>query len=283
MTHGAAHGYPISASDLTIEYPPHGASPAFVAVRGFTLDVAPGEVVGLLGAAGSGKSTVANVLAGDHLHDAHRASPVITGGEATVLGYRMRGLGRRKAVELAFDVGHLAQDGASRLTPDRTVAEIVGEPVLLRDQRYSRRALTAKVAAMVDAVRLPLDMMPKVPYELSSGQRQRVALARSLILEPTLLIADDPTAGIDVTVRDAVVDLIGEIQRERAFSALVVSHDLAVLDRIADRIAVLDHGEMVALGTLEEVLDDPIHPYVKRLSEAYFRDIPEELLDDANA
>jgi ABC-type glutathione transport system ATPase component len=264
---------PVNTSDLTIEYPPHGASPGFVAVHGLTLRIAPGEVLGLLGESGSGKSTLARVLSGDASSGSFGSGatdvrPVITGGEATVLGFPLRRISRRKLTRLTFGVGLLAQDASDRLPPTMSVAEIVAEPVLDRDKRYNRKALATRVATMVDAVRLPLSLLGKFPYELSSGQRQRVALARALVFGPSLLIADEPTAGVDVTVRNAVIDLIGELQRERSFSALVISHDLAVLRRVANRIGVMHQGVLVGLGTIDEVFDDPWHPYVAGLGAA---------------
>lgn len=272
---GAAHGFPIVLSDLTLEYPAHGASPAHVALHGVTFTIAPGEVMGLLGSAGSGKSTLAKVLSGVALDPRQSdVRPVITGGEATVLGLQLRGLPRRKLPEYRFHVGYLPQDAASTLPADRTVAEIVGEPILERDRRYNRRALQTRVATMVDGVRLPLGLLEKFPYELSGGQRQRVALARALVLGPSVLIADEPTAGIDLTVRDAVAQLIGELREHHTFSALIISHDLPVLRRTADRIAVLDRGELAALGTIDEVFHDPVHPYVRALAGA---------LDDGHA
>lgn len=265
----AASGCPITTSDLTIEYPPHGASPAFVAVHGLTLRINQGEVLGLLGESGSGKSTIAHVLSGAAFAGGFggvRAQ--ITGGEATVLGFPLRRIKRRKLARLTLGVGLLAQDGANTLPATMTVAEIVAEPILERDRHFNPRALETQVVAMVAAVRLPLTMLNKFPYELSSGQRQRVALARALVFGPSLLIADEPTAGVDVTVRNAVIDLIGELQRERSFSALVVSHDLAVLRRVANRIAVMHQGVLVGLGTIDEVFDDPWHPYVAGLAAA---------------
>jgi len=269
MKLGAASVLPITTSDLTIEYPPHGASPAFVAVHGLNLRIEAGEVVGLLGESGSGKSTIARLLSGAAFSsDGGGSRPQITGGEATVLGFGLRRISRRNLTRLTFGVGMLAQDASETLVPTMTVADIVAEPILERDRRYNQRALQSRVVTMVDAVRLPLGILGKYPYELSSGQRQRVALARALIFEPSLLIADEPTAGVDVLVRDDVIDLIGELQRERAFSALVISHDLAVLRRVANRIGVMHQGVLVALGSIDEVFDDPWHPYVAGLGEA---------------
>jgi len=275
---GGAHGFPIVLSDLTLEYPAHGASPAHVALHGLSLSVAPGEVLGLLGSAGSGKSTLAKVLSGAAFEPSRGGDvrPVITGGEATVLGHRLRTLPRRKVHELRFHVGYLPQDAAATLPADHTVAEIVSEPILERDRRYNRRALETRVATMIDGVRLPLSMLDKFPYQLSGGQRQRVALARALVLGPSLLIADEPTAGIDLTVRDAVAQLIGELRdrEHHSFSALIISHDLPVLRSTADRIAVLDKGELAAIGTIDDVFHDPGHPYVMALAGA---------LDDGHA
>lgn len=282
----AAPTIPISTSDLTVEYRAHGASGAFAAVQGLSLQIGPGEVLGLLGQSGSGKSTLAQVLSGDAFDSqgggAGNVRPEITGGEATVLGYRLRGIRRRKLARLTFEVGYLAQDAAATLPSTLTVAEIVGEPVLDRDRRYNSRALDELVATMVDAVRLPLAVLMKFPYELSNGQRQRVALARALVFGPSLLIADEPTAGVDATVRDAVIDLIGELQRERSFSALVISSDLSVLRRVVDRIAVLHQGVLVGLGTIDEVFDDPWHPYVAGLATALLGDQLDDENDDSD-
>ena len=269
MTRGAAPEYPITTSDLTIEYPAHGASPAFVAVHGLTLRIAPGEVLGLLGESGSGKSTIARVLSGAASSSGYGGvSAQITGGEASVLGFPLRRISRRKLTRLTYGVGLVAQDAADTLPPTMTVAEIVAAPVLERDPRFDRNALETRVATMVDSVRLPLSVLGRFPYELSGGQRQRVAIARALVFGPALLIADEPTAGVDVTVRNAVIDLIGELQRERAFSALVISSDLAVLRRVANRIGVMYQGVLVGLGTIDEVFDDPWHPYVAGLGAA---------------
>ncbi len=270
MTDTGASARSIVLDDLTIEYPARGVSPAFTAVHGLTLALAPGEVLGILGESGSGKSTLARVLSGDGFQADPGAGtrPRIIGGAATVLGHPLRGIRRRALSRLTFEVGLLAQNAAELLPPTLTVAEVVAVPILERDARYNRNALGARVATMVDAVRLPLAVLGKYPYELSTGQRQRVALARALVCEPTLLIADEPTAGVDVLVRDAVVDLIGELQRERAFSALVISNDLAVLRRIAGRIGVMHQGMLVGLGAIDEVFNDPWHPYVAQLALA---------------
>ncbi|KRC62511.1 hypothetical protein ASE14_01350 [Agromyces sp. Root81] len=276
---GAAHGYPIVLDDLSAEYPARGPSPAHVALHGLSLTVAPGEVLGLLGSAGSGKSTLAKLLSGIAFEmRPAEGRPVITGGDAAVLGQSLRGIPKRKLPEYRFHVGYLPQDAASTLPADRTVAEIIGEPILERDRRYNARALATRVATMLDGVRLSLGKLDKYPYELSGGQRQRVALARALVLGPSVLIADEPTAGIDLTVRDVVAQLIGELRHEHTFSAVIISHDLPVLRSTAERVAVLDRGRLVAIGTIDEVLDDPKHPYVMALAGAL--DAGHAVIDD---
>ncbi|GAA2022789.1 hypothetical protein GCM10009819_01810 [Agromyces tropicus] len=271
MSRPAAHGYPVVVSDLSVEYPARSVSAAHVALHGVDFRVAPGEVLGIIGSAGSGTTTLARVLSGAAFEPSPAGGevrPVITGGEATVLNRPLRGISKRKLNELRFHVGYLAQDASTTLPSDRTVAEIIGEPILERDHRYNRAALATRVATMLDSVRLPLGMLEKFPYQLSGGQRQRVALARALVLGPSLLIADQPTAGIDVTVRDAVSHLLTELRDGHTFSAIVISHDLPVLRQVADRLAVLDQGRVVAIGTMDEVFDDPSHPYVKALAGA---------------
>jgi ABC-type glutathione transport system ATPase component len=121
---------------------------------------------------------------------------------------------------------------------------------------------------MLDTVHLPLSVLGKYPYQLSAGQRQRVALAKALVLGPQVLIVDEPTAGIDATVRDAVIDLLAQLRSHQGFTAVVVSHDLAVLRRATDVSLVLQAGRPVGYGPIEDVLADPSHPFVRGLADA---------------
>lgn len=266
---GMAGDPAITVSDLTVEYPSHGASASCVALHGVDLRVERGEVIGLMGESGSGKSTLARVLSGQAFTGrSGDVAPQITGGDATVLGHAIRRIRTRGLRRLTFSVGLLEQDAAERLEPTLTVADNIAAPIYSRDRRYSSAAAGSRVAAMLDAVQLPLSVMTKYPFEISSGQRQRVALAQTLVLGPSILIADEPTAGIDVTVRGAVIELIGELKRLGEFTAILISHDLSVLRRLSDRVAVLHQGSLVGLGPLQSVLESPQHPYVATLAAA---------------
>lgn len=259
----------VSARDLSVHFRTRNSASYALAVSGVSFDLAEGEVLGVIGESGSGKSTLALTLAvqsGRGPLDDGVAE--ICGGDAEVYGIPLRGITARQRNRLTLRVGYLPQDGAVRLDPRLTVAENVAEPIYQRDRRFDQYEAADAVAALIDAVRLSLGMMNRMPHELSSGQRQRVALARALILEPTLLIADEPTRGIDATVREGVLEVIRDLHQERGFSAVVVSSDIGVVARVADRVAVLNQGVMIGLGSLDSVLEAPTHPYLKRLAAA---------------
>jgi ABC-type glutathione transport system ATPase component len=184
-----------------------------------------------------------------------------------VLGARVRALYERDRRRLGGLVGYLPQQGGRRLRGDLTVAENVAEPLFERDRHFDARVAGRKAAVLVDAVQLPLGMMARYPHELSNGQRQRVAIARSLVLDPQLWVADEPIAGVDVTVRGPVLDTLLELQSDRDFTALIVSYDAAVLMELTDRLAVMHRGMLVGLGPTREVLAHPKHPYVQGVAE----------------
>lgn len=259
----------VLVSDLSVEYPARGVSPSCVALRGVSFRLETGQILGVLGETGSGKSTLAEVLAG-HVLPARSADPGprISGGEATVLGHPLRKARKRDLAEVMFHVGYLPQDAASTLEPSLSVQDNVTLPIFERDQHYSRRAAGERAATILDTVHLPLSVLAKYPYELSAGQRQRVALARALVLGPSVLVADEPTAGIDATVRDAVIDLLAQLRGHDDFSAVIVSHDPAVLRRATDACLVLQGGRTVGYGPIEDVLADPAHPFVAGLARA---------------
>ncbi len=266
----------VSARDLSVRYSSSSPQTRAVALDGVTFDIAPGEVLAVMGETGSGKSTLARAVAldVDRLDD---SSPRISGGELSVFGTSVRGISRRQRSRVGLHVGYVRQEAGDRLQPRLTAGENVAEPIYARDRRFNQDDAGAAVATVIDAVRLPLTTMNKYPHELSKGQRQRVAIARAMILEPKLLVADDPTAGIDVTARRAILDIIVTLQRERGFSALIVAADLAEVRRVSTKVAIMHHGVIVASGQLDEVLANAEHPYVKGLARSMDPDAPSAL------
>ncbi|MGN6743936.1 MAG: ATP-binding cassette domain-containing protein [Amnibacterium sp.] len=255
----------VVASDLSIDYPPGGGRGRFTAVRGVTFRVARGELFGIVGENGAGKSTLARMIAGR----GGTGTTVVSGGGLSVLGTDVRRLTERGRRRLSAEVGYLPQQAFRTLDRGRTVAENVAQPLFERDHHFDRREAGRRAAELVDAVQLPWSTMAQYPHELTPGQCQRVAIARSLILEPALWVADEPTGGADVPVKAPVLDTLLELQSERDFTALIVSHDAAVMSRLTDRVAVMHGGMIVGLGSLEDVLARPTHPYVRGLRDDY--------------
>jgi len=264
-----AQGDPvIVADDVSLVYPARAGRPEVRAVDGVTFRLMPGEILGVLGESGSGKSTLALALAGRaYGRRPPEGSPTLAGGELTILGQRMTTVSRRNREALATSVGYLSQDDGDRLNPDLTVGEAVAEPLYERDRKFGRREAGRLVAKLIDAVHLPLSTMLKQTWELSSGQRQRVALARSLVLEPRVLVADEPARGVDVLVRQSVLELLRTLHANRQFSAVVVTSSVSEARAVADRIAVMRHGQLVGFGPIDDVLGSTVDPYVKVLSQ----------------
>lgn len=257
----------VSARDLSLRYHSENADTRQIAVNGVTFDIAQDEVLAIVGETGSGKSTLARAVA-LQVDLPFEGSPEISGGSLSVLGTPIRDISPRKRGRVGLHVGYLPQEAGDYLEPHLTVGENVAEPIFSRDRKFDEDEAGEAVATLIDAVRLPLSTMNRFPHELSKGQRQRVAIAQALILEPNLLIADDPTAGIDVTVRAAILDTIMSLQRERAFSALIVTADLGEVRRVSARVAVMHRGVFVGSGQLDDVLADPRHPYVRELARS---------------
>ena len=272
------NGPAVVADYVSITYRGARTAPGVRAVDGVSLSLGWGEILAVLGGSGSGKSTFAAAVAGQlgtsgEGEGAHRRR--IVGGELTVLGQPVRRLrpSSRRATRLTGRIGYLPQDGADRLRPDLLVGEAIAEPIYARDRRFDRREAGLIVARLVDAVHLPLGVLRLNTWELSSGQRQRVALARALVLEPQLLVADEPARGVDVLVRQSVLEALASLQRNRQFSAVVVSSDLREARALADRVAVMSEGRLVGLGTFDEVLDNPVDPYVRTLAATASRPV----------
>jgi peptide/nickel transport system ATP-binding protein len=245
----------VTAENLVIEYPAlFGAG--FRAVDGVSFTIAPREVLGLVGESGSGKTTIGRAIGG---------LTKVTGGSLKVLGHEMLGIRERDFRPTREQIGFVFQDPASSFNPLLTIAECVAEPLIVHGRAQDARGARKRVDELLEAVQLPKAYGDRYPHELSGGQRQRASLARALALEPTLLIADEPTSALDVSVQARVLELFAQLQRDFGFAALFISHDLAVVDLLADRIAVLNHGVLVEQGPAAQVLGDPQHPYTRRL------------------
>jgi peptide/nickel transport system ATP-binding protein len=244
--------------DVVIEYPGRGRVKAFRAIDGVDLTVHEGEVVGLVGESGSGKSTLGRAAIG--------LLP-ITSGTLNVTGVDLSKSSRSLVRQVHQNAGIVFQDPSSSLNPRMTIGQSIGEPLLL-GKKMRGRELEREVQDLLEAVRLPANYSTRFPHELSGGQKQRIGIARALALRPKLLIADEPTSALDVSVQATVLELLKDLQREFRFACLFVTHDLAVIDVLADRIAVLHHGHLVEVGTRDQILRDPQDAYTQRLIAA---------------
>ena len=248
----------IDLRNVAIDYPKRGRSPAFRAIDGVSLSLGRGEVVGLVGESGSGKTTIGRAIVG--------LLPFVE-GEAWVLGHDMVGINRHDLGAIRRDVSFVFQDPGSSLNPRLPIGESIGEPLRLAKVAKGK-ALDARVEALLDQVELARDLRNRYPHELSGGQRQRVGIARALALGPKLLIADEPTSALDVSVQARVLELFQELQREIGFACLFISHDLAVVEILAERITVLNDGKVVEHGSRDQILHEPREPYTQRLIAA---------------
>ncbi|WP_022904757.1 ABC transporter ATP-binding protein [Curtobacterium sp. B8] len=245
-------------SNVVIEYPGRGRVKAFRAIDGVDLSVHEGEVVGLVGESGSGKSTLGRAAIG--------LLPITSGG-LEVTGVDLSKPTRSLVRQVHQNAGIVFQDPSSSLNPRMTIGQSIGEPLLL-GKGMKGRELEREVESLLEAVRLPTSYSTRFPHELSGGQKQRIGIARALALRPKLLIADEPTSALDVSVQATVLELLKDLQREFRFACLFVTHDLAVIDVLADRIAVLHHGHLAEVGTRDQILRDPQDPYTQRLIAA---------------
>ncbi|MEU4414265.1 ABC transporter ATP-binding protein [Nocardia salmonicida] len=244
--------------DLSVVYPGRHGGASFPALQDISLSLGPREVLGLVGESGSGKSTLGRTALGLVL---------ATSGRVELQGVTLAGLSRRELRGLRKHVALVHQDVSASLDPRRTVADSIGEPLQVH-RAASGALLQAKVANLLESVRLPRDYAQRRPGELSGGQRQRVALARALALAPRLLVADEPTSALDVSVQAQVLDLFADLRAEYGFASLFISHDLAVVHQVADRVVVLRQGRIVETGEVRAVFAAPAQEYTRRLVDA---------------
>ncbi|MFF4803797.1 dipeptide ABC transporter ATP-binding protein [Streptomyces sp. NPDC001351] len=245
----------VRASQLIVDYPGRLGSKGFRAVDGVSFEIRSGEVLGLVGESGSGKTTIGRVIAG--------LTPA-TGGRLELFGEQLT----RKRKAAAGRIGYVFQDPATSFNPLLTIAESIAEPFVVHRRELGAKEIRVQVETLLEAVHLPRAYADRYPHELSGGQRQRASLARALTLRPKLLVADEPTSALDVSVQARVLDLFTELQQELGFAALFVSHDLAVVEQVADRVVVLHRGRIAEEGSTGQVLGSPQDDYTRRLVAA---------------
>ena len=247
----------LSVEDLVVEYPVAGAT--VHAVSGVDFEVAAGETLGLVGESGCGKSTLGRALL--RLTDAKSGRVVFDGQDLTVLhGEALRRV--RKHMQLVF------QDPIASLNPRRRIGDIVAEPLVI-EGRADRSERDRRVRDVMSAVGLDPDAVSgRLPHEFSGGQCQRVCIARALVLEPRLLVCDEPVSSLDVSIRAQILNLLEAMKVRYGLTMLFIAHDLAVVKAVSDRVAVMYLGKLCEIADSVELFRAPLHPYTALLLEA---------------
>lgn len=228
------------------------------AVNDVSLDIFQGETLGVVGESGCGKSTLGRVIL--KLLPKTSGEIIFDGTDIyAARGEEMRKL--RKRMQIVF------QDPAASLNPRMTIGQIVAEPLLFHE-KLSRKELERRVRETLELVHLPADAYDKYPHEFSGGQQQRVGIARALITKPDFLICDEAVSALDVSVQAQILNLLSALKKELNLTCLFISHNLSVIRHISDRIAVMYLGEIVEIGTCEQIFKDPRHPYTRALLSA---------------
>ena len=258
---GTAHLRPdalLTVTDLHVEFPAAGGRTVY-AVSGISFDIAKGETLGLVGESGCGKSTTGRAVL--QLPKPTRGSVELAGTDLTAVSNSVMRQ-RRTDVQMIF------QDPISSLNPRRTIGEVVAEPLEVwgpkdKDEQW------AKVSKMLDAVGIDPDVARyKRPHEFSGGQCQRISIARALVLEPELIICDEPVSALDVSVQAQILNLLEDLKVQYGLTLVFIAHDLAVVKNISDRVAVMYLGKMCELSESDELYANPAHPYTELLLES---------------
>ena len=238
---------------LRVEFGPH------VAVCDVDLDLHDGETLGLVGESGSGKSSLARALL--RLID-------IAGGAVQWRGENLDACSPARLRELRRDLQIVFQNPTASLNPRMTVAAAVAEPLMIFEPRLDARTRSSKIAVMLERVGLNEDVAARYPHELSGGQCQRVALARAMMLQPKLLVCDEPVSSLDVSIQGQIVNLLADLQAQFGTAMLFISHNLGVVRHLSERIMVLYGGRCVELAARDDLFAQPLHPYTRALLAA---------------
>jgi oligopeptide/dipeptide ABC transporter ATP-binding protein len=247
----------LQITDLKVHFPGRGGA-AIRAVDGVSLSIAPRETLGLVGESGCGKSTVSNASVG-------LVPP--TSGSVRVLGTELAGADTKTLRAVRAHAQMVFQDPVTSLNPRMTVGAAIAEPLLVRGIARGS-ALRARVADLLEEVGLRPEHGARYPHQFSGGQRQRIVIARALALRPALLVCDEPVSALDVSVRAQILNLLVALQSRHGMSTLFVSHDLAVVRHVCDRVAVMYLGRLVELAPAAALYAQPLHPYTKALLAA---------------
>ena len=229
------------------------------AVENVSLDIYPGETLALVGESGSGKSTIGKTL--QQLVDPTSGSIRFDGRELASLD----AAGRHR---LRQDIQYIFQDPYASLDPRKTVGFSIAEPIRTHGLLAGDRAIDQRVAELLESVGLKPEHARRYPHEFSGGQRQRVCIARALSCNPRLIIADESVSALDVSIQAQIIDLLMQLQAERGLAFLFITHDMAVVEKISHRVAVMYLGQIVETGTRQAVFENPAHPYTRRLLAA---------------
>ena len=245
----------LSARDIVVEFAGRGRRSRVRALNGVSIDIAAGETVGLVGESGSGKTTLGRAILG---LVRPTSGSIVFRGEEIVAAPRAR----RRA--LSRDIQVVFQDPYSSLDPSMAIGETLVEPFLAH-RLGSRREALAKAARLVEQVNLPSTTLERLPREFSGGQRQRIAIARAMMVDPALVVCDEPVSALDVSTQSQVIDLFRSLQQETGVAYLFISHDLALVRRISDRVSVIYRGDIVEEGDPDVLGEHPQDDYTKRL------------------
>lgn len=229
------------------------------AVDSVSLQISPAETLGLIGESGSGKSTLGWLVA-------HLLEP--TSGRILLHGRDIAGMDREERHRFRSRVQVVFQDPVGSLDPRMRVWQIVGEPIRAQEPGITKAELRERVAGVLPMVGLPEGSLDQYPHEFSGGGRQRLSLARALSLHPELVILDEPTSALDVAVQAQILNRLVTLQREQQYAYLLITHNVAAVRFVADRVAVMYLGKLAELGPVRDVLQHPVHPYTKALLAA---------------
>jgi oligopeptide/dipeptide ABC transporter ATP-binding protein len=245
----------LSLSDVHVRF--NTAAGVVQAVNGVSLDLAVGETLGLVGESGCGKSTLGKAIM--RLAPVAKGAIVVDGTDiAPLQGKALAGM--RRKVQMIF------QDPYGSLNPRSTVGRSVAQPMVIAG--WAAKETAERVDTLLSWVGLPADAKQRYPHEFSGGQRQRIGIARALALNPKLIICDEPVSALDVSVRAQVINLLEDLKGKFGVSYLFISHDLSVVEHIADRVAVMYLGTLVEVGGRDQIWRNPQHPYTKALLAA---------------